>query len=94
MVENRFQNCARDFSSSVAVQTGLKHSGRMCLVIQCSAGMKQIRSILEMEQSGPFIPGRKGRVHNKMRTSPNKRNNSSDIRRDLAKRKTDIKGYS
>ena len=59
MVENRFQNCARDFSSSVAVQTELKHSGRMCLVIHCSAGMKQIRSILEVEQLGPFIPGKK-----------------------------------
>ena len=94
MVENRFQNCARDFSSSVAVQTGLKHSGRMCLVIHCSAGMKQIRSILEMEQLGPFIPGKKGRVHNKTQTSPNKRNNSSQISRALAKRKTGVKGYS
>ena len=94
MVENRFQNCARDFSSSVGVQTGLKHSGRMCLVIHCSAGMKQIRSILEMKQLGPLIQGKKGRVHNKTRTSPNKRNNSSEIRRDLAKRKTGVKGYS
>ena len=77
MVENRFQNCARDFSSRVAVQTELKHSGRMRLVIHCSTGMKQIRSILEVEQIGPFILGIKGRVHNKTRTSPNKGNNSS-----------------
>ena len=59
--ENRFQNCVRDFSSSVQVKTGLKHSGRVCLVIHCSAGMKPIRSILEVEQLGPFIPGRKRR---------------------------------
>ena len=94
MVENRFQNCARDFSSRVAVETELKHSGRMCLVIHCSAGMKQIRSILEVEQIGPFIPGIKGRVHNKTRTSPNKGNNSSGIRRNLARRTTGVKGYS
>ena len=94
MVENRFQNCARDFSSSVAVQTGLKLSGRMCLVIHCSAGMKQIRSILEVGQLGPFIPEKKVRVHNKTRTSPNKRNNSSERRPNLAKRKTGVKGYS
>ena len=93
MVENRFQNCARDFSSRVAVQTELKHSGRMCLVIHCSAGMKQIRSILEVEQLGPFIPGKKRRVLNKMPTSPYKQHNSSEITRNLAKRKTSVKGY-
>ena len=47
--ENRCQNCERDFTSSVSVQTGLKHSGRVCLVIHYSAGMKRIRSILEVE---------------------------------------------
>ena len=93
--ENRFQNCVRDFSSRVSVQTGLKHSGRMCLVIHCSAGMKRIRSILEVEQLGPFIPGKKRRVHNKTPTSPYKRrHNSSEIRRYLAKSETGFKGYS
>ena len=91
--ENRFQNCARDFSSGVSVQTGLKHSGRVSLVIHCSAGMKRIRSILEVEQLGPFIPGKKRRVLNKMPTSPYKQNNSSEITRNLAKRKTGVKGY-
>ena len=89
--ENRFQNCARDFSSSVSVQTGLKHSGRVSLVIHCSAGMKWIRSILEVEQLGPFIPGKKRRVLNKTRTSPYKRHNSSEIRRDLAREKQVLK---
>ena len=84
----------RDFSSSVSVQAGLKHSGWVSLVIHCSAGMKRIRSILEVEQLGPFIPGKKKRrVLNKMPTSPYKRHNSSEIRRDLAKRKTGVKGY-
>ena len=92
--ENRFQNCVRDFSSSVAVQTELKHSGRGCLVIHCSAGMKRIRSILEVEQLGPFLPGKKGCVLNKTPTSPYKWHNSSEIRRDLAKRTTGVKGYS
>ena len=91
--EDRFQNCVRDFSSSVSVQTGLKHSGWVSLVIHCSAGMRRIRSILEVEQLGPFIPGKKRRVHNKTPTSPYKRHNSSEIRRDLAKRKTGVKGY-
>ena len=50
--EDRFQNCVRDFSSSVSVQTGLKHSGWVSLVIHCSAGMRRIRSILEVEQLG------------------------------------------
>ena len=92
--ENRFQNCVRDFTSSVSVQTGLKHSGRMCLVIHCSAGLKRLRSILEVEQLEPFIPGKKRCVHNKTRTSPYKRHNSSEIRRDLAKSKTGVKDYS
>ena len=91
--ENRIQNCARDFSSGVSVQTGLKHSGRVPLVIHCSAGMKRIRSILEVEQLGPFIPGKKRRVLNKMPTSPYKQHNSSEITSNLAKRKTGVKGY-
>ena len=37
---------------------------------------------------------KKGRVLNKTQTSPYKRHNSSEIRRDLAKRKTGVKGYS
>ena len=48
----------------------------MCLVIHCSAGMKHIRSILEVEQLRPFIPRKKGRVLNNTRTSPYKRYNS------------------
>ena len=40
----------------------IKHSGRVCFVIHCSAGMKRIRSILEVEQLGPFIWGKIRRV--------------------------------
>ena len=75
-------------------KTGLKNSGRVSLVIHCSAGMKRVRSILEVEQLGPFIPGQKRRVLSKTPTSPYKRHNSSEIRPDLAKRKTGVKGYS
>ena len=92
--KNRFQNCVRDFTSSVSVQTGLKHSGRMCLVIHRSAEMKRIRSVLEVEQLEPFIPGKKRRVRNKTPTSPYKRHNSSERRRDLVKSTTGVKGCS
>ena len=40
----------------------IKHSGRVCFVIHCLAGMKRIRSILEVEQLGPFIWGKIRRV--------------------------------
>ena len=33
----------------------IKHSRRVCLAIHCSAGKKRNRSILEVEQLGPFI---------------------------------------
>ena len=63
----------------------IKHYGRVCFVIHCSAGMKRIRSILEVEQLGPFIWGKIRRiliVLNNTRTSQYKRQISTKTRRD------------
>ena len=45
---------------------------------------------LRGKQLGPFIPGKKRRVLSKTPTSPYKRHNSSEIRRDLAKKQKAI----
>ena len=45
----------KNILGSRGIYIRIKRSRRVCLVIHCSAGMKQVRSILEVEQLGPFI---------------------------------------
>ena len=48
----------KEILGSRGICIGIKHSRRVCLIIHCSAGIKRIRSMLEVEQLDKTRPYR------------------------------------